>query len=171
MFYNSKENTYIQEGQAFTVGDVQFPSNWLNLSTAEEKSEIGLEEVIATNSPANDQYYWVSSTLDKATLTYVNTPKNLTDVKSNALSTINNTAYTILQPSDWMVVKATETSTPINPDWNTYRASVRSTADQTRTAVTAAQDVDAVATIMGSIAWPKSPSTLAAEAAQAPASE
>ena len=164
MFYNSKENTYIQEGQPFTVDGNQFPANWLNLSTPEEKSAIGLEEVVATNSPANDQYYWVSSTLDKATLTYTNTPKDLTTVKSNSLSTINSTAYTILQPSDWMVVKATETSTPINPDWNTYRASVRATADQTRTAVTAAQDVDAVATIMGAIAWPKSPSQVAAEA-------
>lgn len=171
MFYSSTDGQYIQEGQAFTIGDVQYPNNWLNLSTPEDKVAIGLEEVIATNSPANDQYYWVSSTLDKATLTYTNTPKDLTSVKSNALSTVNSTAYSILQPSDWMVVKATETSTPINPDWNAYRASVRATADQTRTAVTAAQDVDAVATIMGSIAWPKSPSTLAAEAAQAVASE
>jgi hypothetical protein len=109
----------------------------------------------------------VSTELDKATLTYVNTPKNLTDVKSNALSTINNTAYTILQPSDWMVVKAFETSTPINPDWNTWRASIRATADSTRTAITSAQNVDAVATIMGSIQWAKSPSTVAMEAAQA----
>ena len=171
MFYSNQDGQYIQEGQAFTVGDVQYPANWLNLSTPEDKAAIGLEEVIATNSPASDVYYWVSSTLYKATLTYTNTPKDLTSVKFNALSQVNNTAYTILQPSDWMVVKATETSTPINPDWNTYRASVRATADQTRTAVTAAQDVDAVATIMGSIAWPKSPSTLAAEAAQVPVSE
>jgi len=163
MFYSSTDGQYIQEGQAFTINDVQYPNNWLNLSTPEEKLAIGLEEVIATNSPASDVYYWVSETLDKATLSYVNTPKNLTSVKSNALSTINNTAYTILQPSDWMVVKATETSTPINPDWNTYRASVRATADQTKTAVTAAQNVDAVATIMGSIAWPTSPSQVASE--------
>lgn len=164
MFYSTTDGQYIQEGMPFTINGVNYPQNYLNLSTPEEKAEIGLEEVIATNSPANDQYYWVSETLDKATLTYVNTPKNLTDVKSNALSTINNTAYTILQPSDWMVVKSVETSTPINPDWNSYRASVRATADQTRTAVTAAQDVDAVATIMGAIAWPKSPSQVAAEA-------
>ena len=164
MFYSTTDGQYINEGQAFTIDGVQYPQNWLNLSTPEEKAAIGLEEVIATNSPANDQYYWVSTELNKATLTYVNTPKNLTDVKSNALSTINNTAYTILQPSDWMVVKSVETSTPINPDWNSYRASVRATADSTRTAVTAAADVDAVATIMGAIAWPKSPSQMAAEA-------
>jgi len=167
MFYSTTDGQYINEGVAFTIGDTQYPNNWLNLSTPEEKLAIGLEEVVATNSPANDIYYWVSSTLDKATLTYTNTPKDLTSVKSNSLSQINNTAYTILQPSDWMVVKAFETSTPINPDWNTYRASIRATADSTRTAVTAASDVDAVATIMGNIQWAKSPSTLAAEAAQA----
>ena len=168
MWYSTTDGQYIQEGTQFTIGGITYPSNWLNLSTPEQKSAIGLEEVIATNSPANDQYYWVSTELNGPSLTYINTPKNLTDVKSNALSQVNNTAYTILQPSDWMVVKATETSTPINPDWNAYRASVRATADQTRTAVTAAQDVDAVATIMGAIAWPKSPSQVAAEA---PASE
>jgi len=167
MFYSTTDGQYIQEGQAFTIGDVQYPQNWLNLSTPEEKLAIGLEEVVATNQPANDQYYWVSTELNGPSLTYINTPKDLTSVKSNSLSQINNTAYTILQPSDWMVVKAFETSTPINPDWNTYRASIRATADSTRTEVTAAQNVDAVATIMGNIQWAKSPSTLAAEAAQA----
>lgn len=166
MFYSTTTNTYIQEGTAFEINGVQYPANWLNLSTPEEKAQIGLEEVVATNSPASDQYYWVSQELNGATLTYINTPKNLTDVKANAFTTINNTAYSILQPSDWMVVKATETSTPVNPDWNSWRASIRATADQTRTAVTGAVDVDAVANIMGSIVWAKSPSVMAAEAAQ-----
>lgn len=167
MFYCTQNQQYIQEGNAFEINGVQYPANWLNLSTPQEKTEIGLEEVVATNSPANDQYYWVSTELSGATLTYINTPKDLTSVKTNAFSTINTTAYSILQPSDWMVVKATETSTPVNADWNTWRASIRATADQTRTAVTSAADVDAVATIMTSIVWPKSPSALAAEAAQA----
>lgn len=167
MWYSTTTGQYIQQGTQFTIDGVEYPSNFLNLSTPEEKAAIGLEEVIATNSPANDQYYWVSTELNGPSLTYINTPKNLTDVKSNALSQINNTAYTILQPSDWMVVKAFETSTPINPDWNTWRASIRATADSTRTLVTAAQNVDAVATIMGSINWAKSPSTVALEAAQA----
>lgn len=167
MFYSTTDGQYIQDGTQFTIGGITYASNWLNLSTPEQKAAIGLEEVVATNSPANDVYYWVSTELNGPSLTYINTPKDLTSVKSNSLSQINNTAYTILQPSDWMVVKAFETSTPINPDWNTYRASIRATADSTRTAVTAAQNVDAVATIMGNIQWAKSPSTLALEAAQA----
>ena len=157
MFYSSTDGQYINEGQAFTIGNVQYPNNWLNLSTPEEKLAIGLEEVIATNSPASDIYYWVSSTLDKASLTYTNTPKDLTSVKSNALSQVNNTAYTILQPSDWMVVKSVETSTSIPANWNTWRQSIRATADQARTKVAAATDVDEVQTIMGSITWPQDP--------------
>jgi hypothetical protein len=166
MFYSTTDGQYINEGQAFTIGGIQYPANWLNLSTPEEKLAIGLEEVIATNQPANDQYYWVSSTLDKATLTYTNTPKDLDQVKINSASQINATAYSLLFPSDWMVVKATETSTPINPDWNTYRANVRATADQNRTAVTLAVDVDAVASIMASIVWPKSPNEVTKEVAE-----
>lgn len=163
MFYSTTDGQYIQEGTAFTIGDIQYPANWLNLSTPEQKIEIGLEEVIATNSPANDQYYWVSQTLDKASLTYVNTPKDLVGVKDSAFTQINSTAYSLLLPTDWMVVKAYETSTKISSDWNTYRGNVRACADNARTMITQAPDVDAVAGIMGNIVWPKSPSELAQE--------
>ena len=81
MFYSTTDGQYINEGTAFTISDVQYPANWLNLSTPEEKASIGLEEVVATNSPANDQYYWVSTELNGATLTYINTPNDLTSVQ------------------------------------------------------------------------------------------
>ena len=161
MFYSSTDGQYIQENTPFTIDGVQYPANWLNLSTPEEKAALGLEEVVATNSPASDQYYWVSTELNGASLTYVNTPKDLTSVKDSAFSQVNATAYSILFPSDWMVVKAFETSTKINADWNTFRANVRATADTTRTAITGAADVDAVATIMGSIVWPTEPAPTA----------
>jgi hypothetical protein len=167
MFYCTQNQQYIQEGTAFEINGIQYPSNWLNLSTPEEKAELGLEEVIATNSPANDQYYWVSQTLDQATLTYTNTPKDLTQVKSTAISQTNSTAYSILLPTDWMVVKATETSTKTPAAWDSYRQSVRTTAASTTSAIEGAADVDAVATIMGNIVWPKNPDQVALEAAQA----
>ena len=165
MFYSSTDGQYIQENTPFTIDGVQYPANWLNLSTPEEKFALGLEEVVATNSPANDQYYWVSTELNGASLTYVNTPKDLTSVKDSAFNQVNSTAYSILLPSDWMVVKSIETSTKINADWNTYRVNVRSVADATKTAITGAADVDAVATIMGSIVWPTAPAPLASNQA------
>jgi hypothetical protein len=157
MFYSTTTNTYIQEGTAFEINGIQYPQNWLNLSTPQEKAEIGLEEVIATNSPANQQYYWVSQELNGATLTYINNPKDLDTCKTNAVSQLRTTAYTMLLPTDWMVVKSVETSTPIPSDWNTWRASIRTTCENAITAVNACTNVDALATVMGSVVWELSP--------------
>lgn len=171
MFYCTQNQQYIQEGTAFEINGVQYPANWLNLSTPEEKAEVGLEEVIATNSPANQTYYWVSETLVGADLTYTNTPKDLLQVKTTALNQINATAYSILLPTDWMVVKAAETSTKTPAAWDSYRQSVRTTASATVSAIEGAVDVAAVETIMGNIVWPKDPNVVALEAAQLAAQE
>jgi hypothetical protein len=155
MFYSTTTNTYIQEGTAFEINGIQYPQNWLNLSTPQEKAEIGLEEVIATNSPANQQYYWVSQELNGATLTYINNPKDLDTCKTNAVSQLRTTAYTMLLPTDWMVVKSVETSTPIPSDWNTWRASIRTTCENAITAVIACTNVDELAQL--TVTWPNDP--------------
>jgi hypothetical protein len=152
MFYSTTTNTYIQEGTAFEINGIQYPQNWLNLSTPQEKAEIGLEEVIATNSPANQQYYWVSQELNGATLTYINNPKDLDTCKTNAVSQLRTTAYTMLLPTDWMVVKSVETSTPIPTNWNTWRASIRTTCENAITAVNACTNVDELAQL--TVTWP-----------------
>jgi hypothetical protein len=159
----------IPAGSQFTWNGIDYPSNWVNLSSPEEKAAIGMVDVIY-GQQANDQYYWVqqndpvyNSQANQVDITFTNTPKDLTSVKTNAFNQINATSYSILFPSDWMVVKGVETSTPVNPDWNSWRASIRATADSTRTAVTSAADVDAVQTIMSNIAWAKSPSQVATE--------
>jgi hypothetical protein len=162
MFYSSTDGQYINEGQAFTINNVQYPNNWLNLSTPEEKSAIGLEEVVATNLPANDIYYWVSSTLDKATLTYTNTPKDLATVKTNAVSQINATAYSLLLPSDWMAVMASETGTPMDATWKAWRASIRAEALAATTAINAATDVDTVASAV-QVSWTPDPNAPVSE--------
>ena len=66
-------------------------------------------------------------------------------------------------PTDWMVVKSVETSTPINPSWNSWRQSIRTTALNATNGVEGASDVDAVATVMSSINWPKDPDQVLAE--------
>lgn len=155
MFYYPPENQYINEGIPFTIDGVQYPANWLNLSTPEEKAELGLEEVVVIGSPKNQTYYWVSEELAGATLTYVNTPKDLAQCKALAVSQTNSTAYSLLFPSDWMVVRNQETGWPVPEDWTTYRAAVRSTAAQAKTDIEATADVDALAALV--IDWPVAP--------------
>jgi hypothetical protein len=146
MFYKSP-NQYIQEGNAFEIDGIQYPANWLNLSTPEEKLAIGLEEVIATNQPANQTYYWVSETLNGASLTYTNTPKDLDPCKANAVSQTNATAYSMLLPTDWMVVKAFETSTTIPEAWNTWRQTIRTQAQTYITSVNACTTIEQLAAL------------------------
>lgn len=163
---------FITSGSPWEYQGIQYPPQWIAQATPEQKAEMGIVDVVY-GQQANQQYYWVTQDVpvynaqtNQVDINFTSTPKNLTQVKGNAISQVDQTAYSLLQPNDWMVIKATETSTPINPDWNSWRASVRATADQTKTSITAAADVDAVATIMSNIAWPKSPATVAAEAAQ-----
>ena len=155
MFYYPPTNLYIQEGTEFTIDDVQYPANWLNLSTPEEKAALGLEEVIVIGSPANQTYYWVTETLEGATLTYTNTPKDLDQCKSLAISQVNSTAYSLLLPSDWMVTKQVETGTPVAPDWTNYREAVRTTANLAKEEYAACTTVDEIAAI--TIPWPEPP--------------
>jgi hypothetical protein len=159
----------VQAGTAFTWNGVQYPANWCNASTPEEKAAIGMVDVVY-GPQANDQYYWVSedqpvynAETNQVDINFVATPKDLTSVKSSAISQINNTAYTILFPTDWMVVKAVETSTPINPAWNSWRQSIRTTAASAVSGVEGAANVDEVASVVAGISWPKNPDQVAAE--------
>ena len=158
---NDQVALMVQDGTPFEWDGVQYPANWTNLSTPEEKAAIGMYDVVYGSQPS-DVYYWISQDAPVFTGTQVDinftaTPKDLTSVKSNAINQINATAYALLFPSDWMVVKATETSTPVPAAWNTWRQAVRNTATTSVNAVEGAADVDAVASAVSSIVWPVSP--------------
>lgn len=155
MFYATKQNKYIQEGTAFELDGVQYPAVWLNQATAEQKAALGLEEVIATNAPADSRYYWVSETLNGAELTYTNTPKDLDELKKNSVSQLNATAYSLLLPSDWMVIRAAE-GTPIAADWTAYRSAVRTAANTARDQIDMAFDIDSLIAA-SNVDWPKDP--------------
>jgi hypothetical protein len=156
MFYCTQNQQYISEGNAFEIDGTQYPANWLNLSTPEEKLAIGLEEVIATNSPANQTYYWVSETLNGASLTYTNTPKDLDPCKVNAVNQTNATAYSLLLPTDWMVVKAYETGGSIAPAWNTWRQTIRTQAQDYVALINACTTIEELAALP-SIQWANDP--------------
>lgn len=162
----------VQPGVAFEWDGNFYPANWCNVSTPEEKASIGMVDVVY-GAQANDQYYWVSedapvynSETNQVDINFTNTPKNLDGVKTSSIQQVNSTAYSILLPTDWMVVKAVETSTTVPTDWNTWRESIRTTAATATTSINSATDVDAVATVMQNIVWPLDPDQVAAELAQ-----
>ena len=60
---------------------------------------------------------------------------------------IDNQCAGILAPSDWRVVKATETGGTMNSGWKTWRASVRTKCNSMQTQIDNASDVDALAAL------------------------
>ena len=146
----------LQTGIAFTHNDIQYPANWLNLSTLEEKQTIGIIEIAEQPRP-DDRYYWVT---DNGDGTYSTTPKDLTSLKVMATNQVNQTAGSILAPSDYMVIKAFETTTPIDATWNTWRNGIRSQAVAQKTAIAACTTVEQLIALTP-IVWANDPNYVA----------
>ena len=78
--------------------------------------------------------------------------KDVGDVKVEGLKTvkkrmINNQCAELLAPSDWMVVRATETGGTMDSGWKTWRASVRTKCNSMQTQIDNSSDVDALAAL------------------------
>jgi len=147
----------LQTGVAFTHNDIQYPANWLNLSTPEEKQAIGIVEIAEQPRP-DDRYYWVT---DNGDGTYTATAKDLVTLKANAVSTINNSVWSILQPTDYMDSRKANDPTYVAPAaWITWRASVSAAAKTAVTAINAAATVEDLIPLV-TPAWPQDPNYVA----------
>ena len=127
----------------FMHDDIQYPANWLRLSTPEDKAAIGITEV-AEPERYDDRFYWG-----------VGNPKDLDGLKTQWINQVNQTAYSLLVQTDWMVVRKAEVGTDIPADTGTYRASVRTAAVANRAAIAAAADVPALVTAVTNMVWPE----------------
>tara|TARA_R100001509_G_C4836381_1_gene205015 strand:+ start:322 stop:861 length:540 start_codon:yes stop_codon:yes gene_type:complete len=136
----------LQYDRAFTHNGISYPANWLRLTTLEEKQAIGIVEVPDQPQAVWDQrFYWG-----------VDNPKQLEDVTDDdgntttGLKTLwkekqNEIAASLLAPSDWRVVKASEVTTyTVESEWITYRAAVRTACNTRQTEIDNCADVPAL---------------------------
>ena len=142
---------FVAPGTAFEWEGISYPQNWCNLSTPEEKTAIGMVDVVYGAYP-NDQYYWVSQDAPVyngtvVEINYTGTPKDLAQCQSSAVNAVNAQAYSILFPSDWMVVKAVETGGTVAPAWDTWRQEIRTQANAQVDAISACTTVDELAAL------------------------
>lgn len=116
----------------FEHGDVQYPANWLRLASEEDKKAIG---IIETPDPvrADDRYYWNGD---------IKQPKDLAQLKLQAIEQIKVTAGSLLSPTDWKVTRAAEGVKPIDADTLLQRAAIRRASDANEAAVNACTTVE-----------------------------
>jgi RNA processing factor Prp31 len=154
MYYRKESNQYILGNQPFVIDGTQYPANWLAGASDADKEVMGVEEVKKVGFEANREYYWVAEQLNGAEITYINTPKDLDEVKSKAIKDVNRTAYGELSQTDWMVIRTIETQKALPEDVATYREAVRSNAAILTAAIELAEDVDKVAELIANQNWP-----------------
>jgi hypothetical protein len=154
----------VPAGTAFEWDSINYPANWCNLSSPEEKAAIGMVDVVYGQYP-NDQYYWVSQDAPVYTgtvveINYTATPKDLAQCQTNDVNATNATAYSILLPTDWMVVKAVETGGTVAPAWNTWRQDIRDQAAAQVAAIEACLTVAQLAALPP-VVWENDPNYVA----------
>ena len=147
---------------AFKTSDgTQYPANWLRLSTADEKTALGITEV-ADDPVYDSRFYWGNGTAK--TLTDTNEVDENGDpvldengdqvvtlgVKSVLKAQEKATAGSLLAKYDWYVVRKAEKSTAIPTAITTYRDAVRTACNTRETEIDACSDTAALVTLYGS---------------------
>ena len=154
MFYSNTDGQYIQENTPFIINGIQYPANWLNHASPEEKSASGLEEVVVVGERFDDRVYWVAEQFNGATITFVNTPKELESLTSSWTSQINQIANSLLAPTDWMIIRKAERKTAIPGTVTTYRSDVVAESNRLTTAIASATTVEELIEVIGGQNWP-----------------
>ena len=152
---------------AFSHNDIQYPANWLRLSTAQEKKDLGITEV--ADDPVYDSRFYNSDGSEKSIEDYNQYyEKDAEDgsykkgdaikdsegnvivfkgVKSVLKVVEKATAASLLSPYDWYVVRKAEKSTAIPTAITTYRDGVRTACDTREKEIDACSDTAALVTL------------------------
>lgn len=82
MYYHDATGQYIRLDVAFKIGNTDYPSNWLRLSTPQEKLDAGFVEVVEVGFRGDTHDYFVSELLNGAVLTVTSTPKTPQEIEA-----------------------------------------------------------------------------------------
>ena len=146
-------------GVPFTSNGVNYPANWLRLTTLDEKKAIGITEV--SDAPTYDQRFY--NGVDK--------PKRLVDenakdtdgnllkdadgnqvvnegLKTRWIEGTKETARSRLSSCDWYVTRKSEKGTAIPSNIQTYRDAIRTTCTTRETEINNCSDVAALKTLI-----------------------
>lgn len=151
----------------FTIGEgdtaIQYPANFLRLSSAEEKAALGITEV-PDPVPHDDRFYWapgIPKQLEDApaldadgnpVLDAAGQPVISRGLKSQHIAAVKATAGSLLAPTDWKITRAAEGVKAVDAETLAARAAIRAASDANEAAVLACATVDELAALQ--FVWP-----------------
>jgi len=173
-------NLTLRIGRAFTHAEVQYPSNWLQLSTEEDRNALGitweddpvraddrfywngdinnpkaLEDKEEVDEDGNPLYVQVLDNTDPDNPVMVDSDERLVTkgLKSNMIAQVKDTAGKLLAQTDWYVVRKNEKDVAIPADVTTKRDAIRTECDRLETAIAGSSDVEALIEVMNNQNW------------------
>ena len=150
---------------AITIGDVNYPQNIMSVWSTAELEAIGIYEVVIDDSNFKDKKYYING---QESFTFADgvvtksfgtaTAKEIDDVtdeegnttqglKTLHKATINVQAGSLLQSTDWYVIREADGGTAVPANISTWRASVRSKANEMCNLIDDCEDVDSLAAL------------------------
>ena len=117
----------------FTWDEVQYPANWLRLSSPEEKAALGIQEL--PEAPVFDQRFWWGVTEGGDLI-----PKDHVQLVEQWTQQTRTTAGTLLQPTDWMVIREADNGVDVPSDVKLWRQAIREAAGEKVAAIEATAD-------------------------------
>ena len=150
--------------KGITLNGNKYPASIYTLWTEAERNAIGIYTVEIDETNKKDEEWYTNTDITyafsggKVKGTYGSATAKAMDDKTEkgilvkGLKTIkkelvDKQCEAILAPSDWRVVKATETGGTMDSGWKTWRASVRTKCNSMQTQINNAANVDALATL------------------------
>jgi hypothetical protein len=146
---------------AFTTGGIKYPVNFLRLSTLEEKEAIGITEV--PDPPTWDQRFYWGYTEDGELI-----PKDHTQLVEQWVAQTRTTAGTLIQPTDWMVIREQDNGTVVPESVKALREDIRLATGQKNAAIEATADTAELAAYITGTEYPAWPSDSPAPVEPAP---
>jgi len=132
----------LRPGRPFTGTDgTQYPGNWLGLSSDAEKEAIGI--VITVELPNYDGRFWFGYDSDNNLI-----PREFVGLQSSFREEQKTTAGSLLSPTDWYVVRNSETSDAIPVGITSFRLEVRTVSGNRETMINATTDVGQLQSLM-----------------------
>jgi hypothetical protein len=168
--------TPITEGSDITLNEFTYPYSWLEGTSPSVRASLGIEATGDINY--NTKYYWDVNNpklledreesdkdgnplyvkkWDEETETTVDTEVRLVTrgLKTNCTAEVKVITNNLLKPTDYLIIRNEVESVEIPESVSTYRAAVIAESDRIVTAVAAVTTVEALITVMSSIAWPR----------------
>ena len=135
----------LRQGRPFTHNGIQYPGNWLALTSSDEKAAIGITWE-ADPAPFNRRFY-ISAGVART---------DVSAIKTSMMKEQDSTAFNLLEPTDWYVVRKYENSTAIPVGITSFRTEVRDTCETRKVAINGAADIPALVGVstFGGMNWP-----------------